>query len=442
MHTHALFSHQSRTLDQARARYELKTNRPPPPNFDKWFHWAQSKGCLIDDYDQIHRDFEPFYRIVRENPAWLRQMVGRGRNLISSGSRPGGLSNISIAGGQVFVDNDRTYFDNEWRDSLKNFAHVLPDMEILLNGNDEPRVVFNTQDPDAELYATKIQDTTPFRISPKYTSEFFKRRSGCDFVTDRQGISSNLMDVAFIRSSSSSGFTTDLWPMLSFTKITACFSDILFPSQYHYARSWYTGRIKGRDDIPWEVKAPKLYWRGSSNGGHIIGQNYRQFPRFKAVKLSESNPDLIDAKMSAFWGSHCTFDCEGRPIEEEFDIGDQHKLPREEVFKYKYVLDVDGNTFSGRYLGLLQSGSLVFKSTGFQEHFSDWLKPFEHYIPVKVDLSDLVDRVRWAIENEEEARAIQQRGMEFARNVITDEQHDCYFALVLLEWARLQNHLV
>jgi hypothetical protein len=58
---------------------------------------------------------------------------------------------------------------------------------------------------------------------------------------------------------------------------------------------------------------------------------------------------------------------------------------------------------------------------------------------VKLDLSDLVDRVKWAIENEDEARLIQQRGMVFAQEILTDEQNNCYFAAVLLEWARLQN---
>lgn len=162
--------------------------------------------------------------------------------------------------------------------------------------------------------------------------------------------------------------------------------------------------------------------------------------------------------MTDFWGSHCTYECESEPIEKEFDIGEWHKLPREAVHRFKYVLDVDGNTFSGRYLGLLKSGSLVFKvgfdngkfinvhsvthsstaqSTAFLEYFSDWLRPYEHYIPVKVDLSDLVDRVQWAIDNDDEARRIQQQGMWFAEAVLTDEQNDCYFAAVLLEWARL-----
>jgi hypothetical protein len=35
-------------------------------------------------------------------------------------------------------------------------------------------------------------------------------------------------------------------------------------------------------------------------------------------------------------------------------------VPREEAYQYKYLLDVDGNMFSGRYLGLLRSGRVGF----------------------------------------------------------------------------------
>ncbi|KAJ6459977.1 hypothetical protein C8R45DRAFT_1180781 [Mycena sanguinolenta] len=63
------------------------------------------------------------------------------------------------------------------------------------------------------------------------------------------------------------------------------------------------------------------------------------------------HPDIINARITGFGESHCTFDCERGPIIREYDIGGGES-PREEVYQYKYALDVDGNTFSGRYLGL------------------------------------------------------------------------------------------
>lgn len=71
-------------------------------------------------------------------------------------------------------------------------------MDILVNGQDEPRVVFNTEDADALLGATKIKDAEPFRISPVYTSEFFRERSGCTFVASNRGFPSSLEDVGCV----------------------------------------------------------------------------------------------------------------------------------------------------------------------------------------------------------------------------------------------------
>lgn len=80
--THPIFAHQSKTLATARARYTLKNNRAPPPGYDAWFRWAREKRCLIDGYDQIHRDFEPFYQTAARNRTHFGEMVRRGADLV------------------------------------------------------------------------------------------------------------------------------------------------------------------------------------------------------------------------------------------------------------------------------------------------------------------------------------------------------------------------
>ncbi|KAF7299174.1 CAP10 domain-containing protein [Mycena indigotica] len=435
---YALRSRQSATLAQASSRYTLKTGRIPPPNFDKWFSMAQKKHCLIDDYDQIQRDFEPWYQLAAQDPEHFNGMVDRGRQLMKINSM--GMTIIKIQDGKVHMPTFQgTSFDGDWPRTLGRFASVLPDMEFLLNGRDEPRIVFDVRAPDAIQEAMKLKDPKPFHIAPKPTADWFKERSGCNPSSSPKGFGMDgSADIAFLRSSSSSDFTTDLWPLLSMTKLSPCFSDILFPGQYFYDESWWSGSFSHPNDVKWEDKKAKIYWRGMSNGGHIIGQNYHRFPRFRLITIARNHSDLIDAKMTQFAETHCTDNCERNKIIEEYDITGP-KSSKEEVYKFKYLLDVDGNTFSGRYLSLLRSGSLVFKSTVYDEYFNDWLLPYEHYVPVSPDLSDLVDKVQWAIDNEAEARRIQETGQLFAEKVMTDDQNDCYFAMVLLEWARLQN---
>ncbi|KAJ7696051.1 glycosyl transferase family 90-domain-containing protein [Mycena rosella] len=434
----ALFARQSKTLAQAAARYSLKTNRPPPANFDKWFAFAQEKNCLIDDYDQVSRDFEPFYQLATDNPAHFQNMIDRGRALMLQDSK--GMTTINIKDHEVHMPDYRgTSFYDDWPRTLRRFISVLPDMDFLLNGRDEPRVVFNFREPGARKEAMNLKDPNPFHIAPHPTADFFKERSGCHPLSTVKGFADDgSADVAFLRSSSSSDFTTDLWPLLSMTKISPCFSDILFPGQYYYDASWWSGSFSHPNDVAWSDKKPQLYWRGMSNGGHIIGQNYHKFPRFRLVDIARNHSDLIDAKMTRFAESHCTDDCDRDGIINEYDITGPQS-PKEDIYHYKYLLDVDGNTFSGRYLGLLKSGSLVFKSTVFDEYFDDWILPYEHYIPVAPDLSDLIEKIHWAIDHEAEARRIQEAGKLFTERIMTDSQNDCYFAAVLLEWARLQS---
>ncbi|KAJ6625152.1 glycosyl transferase family 90-domain-containing protein [Mycena sp. CBHHK59/15] len=360
MSIEALYARQSQTLEQAIARYSLKNDRAPPPNFDKWFKFAQEKKCLIDDYDQIHRDFEPFYQLAKDDPAHFQRMIDLGRNLMLEDSK--GLATIKIENGEVKMPAYAgTAFDYEWPGTLGRFSHILPNMDFVINGRDEPRVVFNVREPGVREDARNLTDLTPFHIAPIPTSEFFKQHNGCNSLNSDMGFSSSAIEDV------------------------AC-------------------KFAHPNNVSWDDKKSQLY-----------------------------------AKMTGFFEWHCTFDCDSEPIIKEFNIGGGSS-PREEVYKYKYLLDVDGNTFSGRYLGLLRSGSLVFKSTAFEEYFNDWFLPYEHYIPVKPDLSDLLEKVEWAIAHEDEARLIQEAGTQFAQRVLTDAQNDCYFAAVLLEWARVQSN--
>ena len=55
---------QSKTLVEAAAEYRRRYTRNPPIGFDKWWLYAQAnKIVLVDEYDQIHKDMEPFWAL-------------------------------------------------------------------------------------------------------------------------------------------------------------------------------------------------------------------------------------------------------------------------------------------------------------------------------------------------------------------------------------------
>jgi hypothetical protein len=73
----SLYARQSTSLAQASARYSLRNKRPPPPNYDRWYQYTQDQKCLVDDYEQIHRDFKPFYQLAEVDPLYFQKMIDR-----------------------------------------------------------------------------------------------------------------------------------------------------------------------------------------------------------------------------------------------------------------------------------------------------------------------------------------------------------------------------
>ena len=59
-----LLAKQSKTLPEAAAEYRRRYRRNPPPGFDTWWSFAQKNNVqLVDEYDQIMQDIEPFHAL-------------------------------------------------------------------------------------------------------------------------------------------------------------------------------------------------------------------------------------------------------------------------------------------------------------------------------------------------------------------------------------------
>lgn len=57
--------------------------------------------------------------------------------------------------------------------------------------------------------------------------------------------------------------------------------------------------------------------------------------------------------------------------------------------KFKILIDIDGITYSSRFPQLLKLGAAVFKIGVFEDIATITVRPWEHYVPVAMDLSDL-----------------------------------------------------
>ena len=55
-----------------------------------------------------------------------------------------------------------------------------------------------------------------------------------------------------------------------------------------------------------------------------------------------------------------------------------------DYWAHKYILDLDGMSYSGKFFAFLGSDSAVIKSSVYQEFFSDWIQPWCVSFPCSV----------------------------------------------------------
>jgi hypothetical protein len=95
------------------------------------------------------------------------------------------------------------------------------------------------------------------------------------------------------------------------------------------------------------------------------------------------------------------------------------------VKKYSFLIDIEGYGYSGRLKYLLWSNRPVFLvDRPWKEFFFEHLREWEHYIPVKRDLSDLLPKIIWCFKNHKKAKEIAANALEFSKTHLTREA--CY----------------
>lgn len=251
--------------------------------------------------------------------------------------------------------------------------------------------------------------------------------------------------------------THDLFPVFSQSKVSS-FQDILYPSPWYWVdRVPYAAER----DIEWEEKHPTLYWRGSTTGGfsrdggwrrqhrQLFVQKINKHDKAKVLRHTSTNPEqwteteIPRSEMAGSFDVKFTFigqcdpgDCDAQ--KEYFEV--VPPVDQYEAFNYKYLLDLDGNAFSGRYYAFLLCKSLVYKLAVFREWHDEWLKAWVHYIPLSLKGDEYVESVRYFDQEDEgkvQAKRIADAGRNWAENVLRKEDMEAWYFRLLLEYGRL-----
>ena len=199
-------------------------------------------------------------------------------------------------------------------------------------------------------------------------------------------------------------------------KDVECFPDFNFLHWTSVGVFDYTetiNEIRNNIDIT-KYEEMKVGWIGALNGPWHKRRILHQ--------LGQENPDILDIINIGGWNCR---------------EGNTHLVPHncpylsyaELCQKYAILIDIEGGGYSGRLKYLMHSGRPVIVVDRVpKEFFYRFMKAWEHYIPVENDLSDLLEKTRWIIDNYEEAAQIGANGKEFASYYLTRDsamKHIC-----------------
>jgi hypothetical protein len=143
-----------------------------------------------------------------------------------------------------------------------------------------------------------------------------------------------------------------------------------------------------------------------------IGDTVTSPVRRDVHKIADQHTDLFDF-IDMKWQPH---------LDGKTSIPSRFISTPELVTKYGVLIDIEGYGYSGRLKHLLWSHRpVLLVERPYTEYFMPYLKPFEHYIPVKRDLSDLVEKAHWCLNNNTQVAKIAENAYNFACKYLTRE---------------------
>ena len=171
----------------------------------------------------------------------------------------------------------------------------------------------------------------------------------------------------------------------------------------------------------WNNKKSICIFRGSATG---CGATVENNVRLKAADMSLDYPDLLDAKIVKFNSRMKKF--MGEPIKiantksYRFQLG--NFITDEEKSTYKYILNLDGHVSACRLsTEMSMKCCILLADSKYSLWFKYLMKPYEHYIPVNEDLSNLIEIIQWCKEHDDECKMIAENAYVFYQKYLTKD---------------------
>ncbi|WP_127114819.1 glycosyl transferase family 90 [Shimia sediminis] len=187
---------------------------------------------------------------------------------------------------------------------------------------------------------------------------------------------------------------------------------------------WYFFRSHGFRDmrekvtdlsVPWDQRTEDIVWRGgvTGNGYFTVFPHLMTHPKtIQRLHLAErAKGTELD-----FAFRHPQDDHRYAALQQAGLIRD--RIPATDWFGKKFAVDIDGFSCTwDNFFHRLLMGCCVLKvgsAFGYRQWYYGDLRPFEHYVPIRADLSDLEEKLAWVRAHDSEARAIAEAGQQLA----------------------------
>ena len=177
----------------------------------------------------------------------------------------------------------------------------------------------------------------------------------------------------------------DTYPVFSNTKFvlaqnnqTGVSNTINLPDRYFFYMNKYNEYRSIHKGLPFEGKINKIVFGSQKRGSSYNFTNRR---------------DIVISQREYFNSDSVPKD----------NIVSPKWINRDDMIKYKYILDIDGHASTWDATAWkLNSGSVILKTDScWSQWFFDKYKPWVHYVPVKDDFSDIQEQYSWCEANQE-----------------------------------------
>ena len=294
-------------------------------------------------------------------------------------------------------------------------ARKVNDCIFLLNRKDFPYLDAKGNESYDHIYGDNVPMKAPFSLS-----------SGAD---------ANASFIPILSQSTTERHadipipTGDDWEMITQKKFAGrsssnedkfeCANGYLLPKE---------GKEQEKKIPKWEDRKPVFFWRGAATG---CGSDATTNPRLKITKMTQDRAKgvsgaeerkeakggaILDAGIINFTrrdkkfknSEYVTY------MEKSADITILDKVERFDQTRYKFNLNIEGNSAAYRFGSLFRLGFCVLNVVS---KYTLWFEPFlqdrVHCIFVKSDLSDLEEIMEWCVANDAKCKEIAENGRKF-----------------------------